>query len=574
MIRQPIVSVLGHVDHGKTSLLDAIRGTVVAGGESGGITQHIGASAVPIDVIKKLSGDLLEKFKIKVTIPGLLFIDTPGHEAFTTLRKRGGSVADLAILVVDMTEGFQQQTEESINLLKQFKVPFIVAATKIDKVPGWFPHPKSSFLDSLGKQRDDVKEDFENKLYRLVAQISDKGFDSERLDRITDFTKQIAIVPCSGKTGEGIAEILLMLSGLSQQFLKDKLEISKIAKGSILEVKNVRGLGTTIDVIIYDGKIERGDYLIIGGKNILVTKVKTLLTPRPLQELRIEKQFEDIDGISAAAGVKISAIGLDEVIAGSPLVAVKNENEVEEAKKLVSKEVEEIQFNKSEDGVTIKADTLGGLEAMIKILDNEQIPIRKAEVGNLTRQDVIETQSVKDDLRRVVIVFNQKISEDVSSLAKDLHVKVFSGNVIYRIIEEYNDWIKQKTESEIQEKLENISRPCRLAMIRGTVFRASKPAVFGVDVKGILKTGTAVMREKDRKVVGKIKEIQKEGQKISEAKSGDKVAVSMDEPTIGRQIEEGDVLLSALTDTEKRILNELRGNLTADEIEILDSLLS
>ncbi len=571
MIRQPIVSVLGHVDHGKTSLLDAIRGTVVAAGESGGITQHIGASAVPLDVIKKLAGGLLEKFKIKVAIPGLLFIDTPGHEAFTTLRKRGGSVADLAILVVDITEGFQQQTDESISLLKQFKVPFVVAATKIDKIPGWFPHQKKSFMDSLEKQRDDVKEDLENKLYRLVAQVADRGFDSERLDRITDFTKQVAIVPCSGKTSEGVAEVLLMLAGLSQQFLKDRLGISKVVRGSVLEVKNLRGLGTTIDVILYDGKMKRGDYLIIGGNKVVVTKVKALLVPRPLQELRVEKQFDDIGEISAAAGIKISAIGLDEVMAGSPLVAVKSEGEIESAKKLVTKEIEQVQFTKSENGVAIKADTLGGLEAMIKILEGEQIPIRNAEVGNVARQDVLEAQNVQDELQRAVIVFNQKIPEDVSTLAKDLRIQIFSGNVIYRIVEEYKKWAAQKTERELQEKLKNVTRPCRLKILKGTVFRVSKPAVFGVQVKGFLETGTKVMRE-DGKIVGKIKEIQKEGKKISEAKSGDKVAVSMDEPTVGRQIEEGDVLISVLTSEDKKILNELIEHITADEREILKGL--
>ncbi len=569
MIRQPIVSVLGHVDHGKTSLLDAIRGTVVAAGESGGITQHIGASVVPLDVIKKLAGSLLENFKIKVSIPGLLFIDTPGHEAFTTLRKRGGSVADLAILVVDITEGFQQQTDESIILLKQFKVPFVVAATKIDKIPGWFPHQKKSFMESLEKQRDDVKEDLENKLYKLVAQISDRGFDSERLDRITDFAKQIAIVPCSGKTSEGVAEVLLMLAGLSQQFLKDKLEISKVARGSVLEVKHLRGLGTTIDVILYDGKMKRGDHLIIGGNKIIVTKVKALLVPRPLQELRVEKQFNDIGEISAAAGIKISAIGLDEVMAGSPLVAVKSESEIERAKKLVTKEIEQVQFTKSENGVAIKADTLGGLEAMIKILEGEQIPIRNAEVGNATRQDVLEAQNVQDELQRAVIVFNQKIPEDVSALAKDLRIQIFSGNVIYRIVEEYKNWISHKVERELQEKLGRVTRPCKLKILKGTVFRVSKPAVFGVEVKGILKTGIRVMRE-DGKIVGKIKEIQKEGQKIDAAKSGEKVAVSMDEPTVGRQIEEGDVLFAVLSDENKKVLKEeVYDELTEDEKELL-----
>ncbi len=567
-IRQPIVSVLGHVDHGKTSLLDSIRGTTVNIGEPGQITQHIGASQVPKDVIQKLAGDLLEKFKIDIVIPGLLFIDTPGHEAFTTLRKRGGSAADLAILVIDINEGFQQQTEESVELLKQFKVPFIVAATKIDRVAGWFPNPKKSFLETIKKQRDDVVEDFENKLYRLVAQLSEKGFDSERFDRVSDFTKQIAIVPCSGKTGEGIPEILLMLSGLSQQFLKGKLELSDIVRGSVLEVKNVKGLGTTIDVILYDGILHKGDYLVIGGPKIIATKIRSLLVPRPMQELRVEKQFVQIESISAASGIKIVAIGLDEVIAGSPLVAVRNESEVESAKSIAQKEVEQISYVKQEDGITVKADTLGSLEAMIRLLTQNSIQIAKAEVGNINRQDVIEAQSVHDRFNRVIFSFNQKVPEDVGGFAKDVGVRIFESNIIYRIVQEYLEWKEKEKELEIKSKLENVARPCEIKILRGMVFRQSNPAVFGVEVlRGILKSG-ALMR-KESKNIDRVKEIQKEGRAVSEAKKGDKVAVSMENATIGRQINEGEILRSAISDNDMQVLRELSEYLSEDEKELL-----
>jgi translation initiation factor 5B len=312
MIRQPIVSVLGHVDHGKTTLLDKIRQTAVTAKEAGGITQAIGATEIPIGTIKEICGDLLEKLKIQITIPGLLFIDTPGHEAFTSLRKRGSSIADLAILVVDVKEGFQEQTDESLEFLKQFKTPFAIAATKMDKVDGWVDQKSSSFLESLSKQPTFVKEKIDNSIYRLVTQLAERGFDSERFDRVTDFKKNIAIIPCSGLTGEGIAELLMVLTGLSQQFLKQELEVTKgIGRGSILEVKELRGLGTTIDVILYDGEIKRGDWLIIGGKEPIVTRIKALLQPPVLKELRVEKQFNNIDSVSAAAGVKIAAPGLE-----------------------------------------------------------------------------------------------------------------------------------------------------------------------------------------------------------------------------------------------------------------------
>lgn len=560
-----------NIDHGKTTLLDKIRGTGVTKLEPGEISQHVGASYIPLETIHKICGELLKKLKIELTVPGLLFVDTPGHAAFISLRKRGGAVSDLAILVVDVNEGFKEQTDESLKILREYKTPFVIAATKIDKLSGWFPSKDSCFLDSFQKQREDVKEDLDRKIYELVTQLAERGFDSERFDRVEDFRKQIAIVPCSGITGEGIPELLVALAGLSQQFLKERLTLSRITRGTILEVKEVRGLGTTIDVILYDGTIKKGDYLVIGGKEPIVTKIKALLRPRPLQELRVEKQFEQVDEVQAAAGIKISAPNLEQTIAGSPIIAVHTEEEVEEAKKTIQKEVEEVQFTKAVDGVIVKADTLGSLEAMVKLLTQENIPIRKAEVGNISKEDIVEAQNVTDELKKVILVFNLKVSGETKSTAKDLGIKIFENQVIYRLIEDYKEWCFQKKEREIQEKLESVTRPCEIKFLKGFVFRQHSPAIFGVEVlRGVLKPG--ILMKKNGKIVGKIKEIQKEGKNITEARTGDRVAVSMEEPTIGRQIKEGDILFSVISENDKRILEELWDRLSEGEKELLKVL--
>ncbi|MEM5772935.1 MAG: translation initiation factor IF-2 [Candidatus Aenigmatarchaeota archaeon] len=569
MIRSPIIVTVGHIDHGKTSLLDKIRGTAVTRLEPGMITQHMGASYIPIETLKKICGTLIKNLKIEVQIPGLLFLDTPGHAAFITLRRRGGAVSDLAILVIDITEGFQEQTDESLAVLKEFKTPFVVAATKIDKIPGWYPYPNSCFLESFKLQSENVKEELEKNVYKLVSQLAERGFNSERFDRIEDFRKQVAIVPCSGITGEGIPELLIVLAGLSQQFLKDRLKLSEFAKGTVLEVKETVGFGTTIDVILYDGKIARGDYLVVGGKEPVVTKIRALLRPRPLQELRVEKQFESVEEVSASAGIKIAAPGLENVIAGSPIVVVKNEKEIEEAKRSVQTEVEEVQFLKKIDGIVIKADTLGSLEALIKLLNEEGIPIRKAEVGHVTKQDVIEAESVDDKLRKVILAFNVEALEEAKNLARDLKIEIFRNNIIYKLIEDYKEWVLKAKEREIEEKLSKVTRPCEILILKGCVFRSSNPAIFGVEVKkGLLKPG-ALMKKKDGKIVGKIKEIQREGQTIPEAKKGDKVAVSMEEPIVGRHINEGDILLSVISEEEMKILKEVWERLGEDEKELL-----
>jgi len=570
MIRSPIIVVAGHVNHGKTILLDKIRGSFVAKSEEGELTQHVGASYIPIDTIKKICGDMLQKFHVDINIPGLLFIDTPGHAAFITIRKRGGAVSDLAILVIDITEGFQEQTDESLAVLKSFKVPFVVALTKIDKVSGWTPHD-SCFLESFEKQRDAVKDELEKKLYMVVSQLSERGFNSERFDRVDNFQKQIAIVPCSGITGEGIADLLMVLAGLSQHFLKDKLEISKKARGTVLEVKDVKGFGMTMDVILYDGSIRKGDHIVIGGKQPVVAKIKALLRPQPLHELRLEKEFESVDEVVAAAGVKIAAPGLENVVPGSPVITVKTEKEVEKAKREIQKEVEEVQFTKQMEGVVAKADTLGSLEAMIKLLTEANIPIRKAEVGQVTKQDVTELQSSKDELMKVVLVFNVKTLDEIKNLAKDFGVKIFESGVIYRIIDEYKEWCLKKRERELQEKLESVARPCKVKFLPGCVFRQFDPAIFGVEVlQGMLKAGANMERE-DGKVVGKIKEMQKEGKTIYEAKRGEKVAVSIDGPVVGRHIKESDILFSVISEADMKILKEVWEMLGEDEKELLSN---
>lgn len=568
-IRQPIVALLGHVDHGKTLLLDSIRGTTVQMGEAGGITQHIGASFIPIDIIKKFCGPLLDKLKIEVTIPGLLFIDTPGHEAFITLRRRGGSVADLAILVVDINEGFQPQTEESLNFLKQFKTPFLVTATKIDLIPGWYPHKNECFMDSFKKQGEGIQEDLENKIYELIAQLSQHGFEAERFDRVLDFKKQITIIPTSGKTGEGIPELLMMLTGLAQRFLKERLEVSNECRGTVLEIKELKGLGTTIDAIIYDGTVKRGNHLIIGGEEPTVTKIKALLRPADLKELRVEKKFDSVKEVHAAAGIKISAPNLENVIAGSPIICVSTSSKIDEAKQIVQKEVEEVEFSAEGEGVIAKADTLGGLEALIKLLKDNGIPIKKAEVGAVTKQDIIELDPLKNELRKVVLAFNVNVLSEAETMARDHKIGIFKNDIIYRLIQDYQEWCSKEKERRELEKLEKVVRPCRFRILPGFVFRKRKPAVFGVVIlAGVLKSNTPIQKE-DGKDVGKVKKIEKEGKTIDSAKTGDKVALSMNEPTVGRQINEGEVLISVITRTNVKRLKEIWNRLQDDEKQLL-----
>lgn len=573
-IRQPIVSVLGHVDHGKTTLLDNIRGTSVVDREAGKITQHIGATEVPIDTITEICGKLLTKKSFK--IPGLLFIDTPGHHAFTTLRARGGTLADIAVLIIDINEGIMPQTKESINILRHHKTPFIIAANKIDRINGWEPKNDQSFLESYNQQEQGVQEVLDNMMYKLVGQIFEENLQTDRYDRITDFAKNIAIVPMSAKTGEGISDLLMVLIGLAQRFLEGQLEAEEggAGQGTILEVKEERGLGTTLDTIIFNGVIRKNDTIVIGtskGKPI-VTKVKALLKPKPLDEIRDPRErFNSVDEVSAAAGVKISAPNLSDVIAGVPIRVVKDS--VEETINEVAKELE-LGIETSEDGVLIKADAIGSLEAIAFELKNLDIQIKKAEVGDISRRDIVEAQTIQDTLRKVLFAFNIKVTPDARDELEGGEggdVKLFDGDVIYKLVEDYQDWLEEKKNELELEKRATVVFPGMIKILPDCIFRVSKPAIVGVRVlAGRIRAGQGLLRN-DGRVIGKIKSIQSENKSIKEGKMGDELAISISNVTVGRQFNVEDILYIDIPESH---IAELSGTaLSVDEKEILDKVI-
>ncbi len=578
-LRQPIVVVLGHVDHGKTTLLDKIRRTAVAAKEAGGITQHIGASIVPADVIEKIAEPLKKVIPVKLIIPGLLFIDTPGHELFSNLRRRGGSVADFAILVVDIMDGFQPQTYEALELLKERRVPFLVAANKIDRIPGWEPHPDEPFIFSFRKQSPEVQAELERRVYEIVGKLYEQGLPADLFTRIRDFTKKIAVVPVSAKTGEGIPELLAVLAGLTQQYLRNRLRYAEgPAKGVVLEVKEMQGLGTVVDAIIYDGVIRRGDIIVVGGKEgPIITTVRALLMPAPLQDIRSrEARFVTVEEVHAAAGVRVAAPHLDDVIAGSPLLVARDEEEAKKLAERVRSEVEELRIRTDNIGVVVKADTLGTLEALVEALKRRGIPVRIADIGPVTRNDVLDAEVTRkhDPYLGVVLAFNVKVLPEAEEEAARAGVRIFRNNVIYRLLEDYEEWVKREKEAERRRKLDELVRPGKFRILPGYIFRRSDPAIVGVEVLGgVIKPGYPVMDESGRQL-GRILAIKDRDRSLPEARLGMAVAVSIQgRILIGRHVDEGDVLYTDVpSEHAYKILTEFRDIVSKDELDVLKEI--
>jgi len=578
MIRQPIVSVLGHIDHGKTTLLDSIRGSAVTAKEAGGITQHIGATEIPIDTIKNVCGPLLNNLSGDLKIPGLLFIDTPGHAAFTNLRKRGGAISDLGVLIVDITEGFKPQTYEALKVLSSYKTPFLLVANKIDKVPGWQSNPEKPILSSINSQNERVQTEINTKIYELIEILHENGFGSERFDRVSDFSKQVAIVPMSALTKEGIPAFLMVLAGLTQKYLEDRLEVNVEGpgEGSILEVRQTQGLGTTLDVILYNGCIKKGDTIVFTTANgPASTDVKALLRPAPLEEIRLGKNFKQVDEVYAAAGVKIAAPGLDDALSGSPLLVVGEGMDVEGVKSRVQKEIDAVQFTKENIGAVVKADTLGSLEALVKMLSEEGIEVRKAGFGAVTKADVMEAEAVRkeDPLKAVIFAFNVGIMEGMGAEAERLGIKIIKGDIIYSLIDEYKAWLEAKQNRTVEQLLQEVTLPAKLFVMPGFVFRQSKPAVCGVRIDGgVLKPKTEIMTA-EGKVIGTAKEVQKENESVEKAVKGDEVAISITGAVVGRSFKEGDTLYVSVPTKDKDIIKaKLSNALSPDTLEVLNEL--
>lgn len=586
-LRQPIVVVLGHVDSGKTSLLDNIRGTAVQAREVGGITQHIGASFLPVETIKEITGPLYAKLaKAESAIPGLLVIDTPGHEIFANLRTRGGSAADIAIVVVDVNKGFEAQTIESMDILKKRRVPFVIALNKVDMVAGW--RTSTRFISEDVKRQDvAVQTLLDEKVYSVVGMLSRLGYQSEAFWRVKDFTKEVAIVPVSARTGVGIPELLAVLVGLTQQYMGKKLErhTKDAARGIVLEFSEETGLGPSANIILLDGVLHQGDSIVIGKRDGAVsTRIKALLLPKPLDEMRDPRdKFKQVNEVIAAAGLKITSPDLEGVLAGSPVYVYNNrqrksKEELDGLKSLVESEVKNaIVSNTQTSGVVLKCDTIGSLEAIVDLLKKANVAIRMADIGNITRRDVVEAAAVRENDRYlgVLLGFNVKVLEDAQKEAQDRGVKIFNEQIIYNLVRSYTDWVAYQREHEELIMFNELPPICKFEFLKGFIFRRNDPAVFGAEILvGRLRQKVHVVNEEGKKV-GTVHQIQESGKAIEEATAGMQVAVSVKEPTIGRQINEGDIFYTDLNSRQaKQMLERFNHRLNDSEKEVLNMLVA
>ncbi|CAG9322851.1 unnamed protein product [Blepharisma stoltei] len=561
--KAPVLCILGHVDTGKTKLLDKIRHTNVQTGEAGGITQQIGATNFPDYALRELIAKL-PNMKIDIQIPGLLIIDTPGHESFSNLRSRGSSLCNIGILVVDIMHGLEPQTLESLEMLRKRNIPFIVALNKIDRMYGWKPMQDEAFFTTFNQQDENARDEFMRRARETVIAFAEKGLNAALYYENPDPEEYISLVPTSAITGEGIPDLLGLIVDITQTRLNKFIKYSPQLRATVLEVKVIEGLGTTIDVILANGEINEDDTIVVAGfEGPICTNIRALLTPQPLREMRVKGEYQHHKSIRATAGVKISAQGLDHAMSGSQLLVAESEDVIPYLMEEVQKDVAQIfsSINQKGKGVHVQASTVGSLEALLEFLKESKIPVSSINIGPVFKKDVMKAQSQIEKGNKkqyaTVLAFDVKVHQEAVEYAETNGVKIFTADIIYHLFDQFTKYVEdvKREEKLASGKGQDAVFPCVLKIVE--VFRTSSPIVLGVDVLGgVLKKGTPLcVPDKNNLIIGKVDSIEFDHKPVESRRQGQgSVAIKLkgmtsdqDSLMVGRHFEETNQLASWIT---------------------------
>ncbi|SPO05810.1 probable FUN12 General translation factor eIF2 homolog [Cephalotrichum gorgonifer] len=589
-LRSPICCILGHVDTGKTKLLDKIRQTNVQEGEAGGITQQIGATYFPQDAIKQKTNVVNKDGDFDIKVPGLLIIDTPGHESFANLRSRGSSLCNIAILVVDIMHGLEPQTLESMKLLRDRKTPFVVALNKIDRLYGWKKIDNNGFQDSLSLQSKSVQNEFRNRFEATKLAFAEQGFNSELFYENKSMARNVSMIPTSAHTGEGIPDLLKLIVNLTQERMVGSLMYLSEVQATVLEVKAIEGFGMTIDIILSNGILREGDRIIVCGvEGVIKTNIRALLTPQPMRELRLKSAYVHNKEVKAAMGIKISAPGLEGAIAGSRLLVVGPDDDESDLEDEVEADLASLfsRVEKTGKGVSVQASTLGSLEALLDFLKTCKIPVANVGIGPVYKRDVMQCGVMVDRAPdyAVMLCFDVKVDKEAQAYANDNGVKIFTADIIYHLFDAFTKHMEEVLEKKKEESKMLAVFPCVLTPI--AVFNKSNPIVIGVDVTdGQLRLNTPISavrtnpttNQKEIISLGRVTSIERDHKQIPVCKKGQpsvavKIEMGGNQPTYGRHLEVEDTLYSAISRASINCLKEFyRKDVTPDEWQLIIKL--
>lgn len=582
-LRAPISCIMGHVDTGKTKLLDKIRKTNVQEGEAGGITQQIGATQFSRDVLEVQTAGIRKLDPFEIRIPGLLMIDTPGHEAFQNLRSRGSSLANLAILVIDLMHGLEPQTIESIQLLKRKRTPFIVALNKVDRCYNWQSTPDNPFRVSLANQTVDCQSEFHDRAERIRGQLMEQGLNSCLYWNNTDLSRTVSLVPTSALTGEGIPDLLKMIITLTQERLEKEIRFINVLQCTVLEVKVIEGLGHTMDVVLVNGTLREGDTIVVSTLDgPVVTTIRALLTPPPNKESRVKSEFVHHSSLTGAIGLKIAAQDIAKAVAGTPILVVEEGDDIEDVKEDAQSDLSSIMKSLATEsqGVMVHCSTLGALEALLQFLREEckpPIPVGHVNIGPIHKKDIMRANIMNEKGMpefATILAFDVKIDAEAQEMADENNVRIFSADIIYHLFDQFSAFMAGINETRRADAqavavypvvLKVILKKSALVLIikfsvydecqimPEFVFNKKSPIIIGIEVvSGVLKVGTPLCIPSLDLDIGIVTTIENNRREVPSAKKGAQVSVKITNdanPTLtyGRQFDHTHTIYSKIS---------------------------
>lgn len=563
--KAPVITFMGHVDAGKTSLQDSISKSGFSGstGEHGGITQNIGTRFISKDRITQLAGKIKGKFALDSRLPGILSIDTPGHEAFANMRTQGSNQCDLAVLVIDILDGVKPQTIESVNILKENKIPFVIALTKIDKVDGWVNSKKKSLRLAL-KKNSNVKNLLMSYIEDIKYDLSKEGIDAKFYFNNKDPSSKYSIVPLSCKTKEGIPDLLCMISYLTFNWMAKKVTFTDRPKASIVKSYKDKKMGWVIEVILSNGYLRKGDeYYLCNYTTPTKSKIKAIMVNQ-------NGKWVQSNEVMASNYCKIMGTNLEEIITGTFMYSV-NYFGKEKALSKANDNIADIwsQFKYQKGGVII-APSFGELSGCYYQLTKESIPVSKAIIGTLSTSLVDRINILleeEDSCHQVIYNFGSNEDEKITKYIKDNKYKlqVINDFIVYNIVEKAKEFIENSNDTVIEQMIleGKINYPVRCDIVPGCIFNngGSSEIVVGLQVKeGKLTKHSNIYANNHGTLVnlGNVLSLEKDNQAIDEATVGDKIAVKLSNPenkSFGRHFEEKNHILSFMS---REIIDNLK----------------
>ncbi|VDL43442.1 unnamed protein product [Hymenolepis diminuta] len=586
VLRSGVICVMGHVDTGKTKILDKLRNTNVQSREAGGITQQIGATNVPRENIIHATS-MCDYFKPEdLKMPGLLIIDTPGHESFSNMRIRGSSLCDFAILVVDIMHGIEEQTKESIEILLKRRTPFVVALNKIDRLYQWENYPDICVKEALSKQKDVTMKDFKERFKAVVQDFAMMNLNVELFYKNENPTEYISMVPTSAHSGDGMGDLLAFMCKEMQRRLYKRLTFSEELKASVMEVKEIVGLGTSLDVILVNGRIREGDTIVLAGQEgPIVTTVRGVLMPAPMSELRVKGNYTHLKEVVGSCGVKIIARDLEKALAGFPLYVATDLAE----RLYYSEEVTHglksalTSISVSPVGVYVVASTLGSLESLLTFLRKSNIPYSGISIGTVHKKDVMKASIMveRDNKYAVILAFDVRVDKDAEKMAAEVGVTIFTANIIYHLEASMNEYMQNILQENRKKHADQAVFPVKLRILPDMVFNKRAPIVVGVHIEaGLLREGTPIcVPSKNNIVLGRITSIENNHKAVSEARTGQEVCIRID-PIEGeapkafrRHFDHTDMLVSKISRESIDVVKEFyRGDLNKEDWKLVMEL--